>query len=455
MVQRVSFVIRASTPNQGQTIQGQIEHVLSGTTAHFQDLAQLHTFIAGYLEPQPESQTPARPATGDRVSSMFSFFRRPEKPDEEQPAAPSEPSAPAAPPGEPAVLLVPADAPIPPGETPVVVLPPGVMPPPVEAAPAVLAAESSPPPIDLDTYMGGMLNLLRAFLPPNAMGLPANGLSLVSLDYRALGLGGRYGLLRSGGLDIAELRGGWLDAVVRFDIWGADPDAANTAVIALQNALIANGLELRRQGVLRLKLSATADGDRGTVSGWRKTVDYSVLYEYRYQDTDGAASLIARVPIDSETDIGAASHETTEVHDWMMLWDNQAAPALVITAPPRGSIPIYGLAIAAFLPSGGPAGQVTQQVVLAGVTQTTTFASLGAFLAPFTISSSPLDLIYPPLPLELGETQEIHTFQVGELRFDPPITLKGGDAFQISFADTAFPADNLSQVYLRVLAPRD
>ena len=29
-----------------------------------------------------------------------------------------------------------------------------------------------------------------------------------------------------------------------------------------------------------------------------------------------------------------------------------------------GSIPIYGLAIAAFLPSGGPAGQVTQQVVL-------------------------------------------------------------------------------------------
>jgi hypothetical protein len=276
----------------------------------------------------------------------------------------------------------------------------------------------------------------------------------VSLEYRALGLGGRYGMLTNNGVDIAELRGGWLDAVVRFDIWASNPDAANKAVAAIQNDLLSNGRKLRRARLLRLKLIAVADGDRGAESGWRKTLDYSVLYEYRYSNTDGAASLIARVPIDSQTDSGPTTHETTEVHDWMSLWDNASASTLIITAPPRRTLRIDGLAIAAYLPAGGPTGVVTQQITSAGITQTTTFATLSVFLASFTSSGAPLKLVYPPLPRQPGEVSGSHVFQVGELRFDPPITLKGGDVFQISFDAAAFPADDLSQVYLRALGQR-
>ncbi len=362
------------------------------------------------------------------MSSVFSFLRnRAEKPAGEQTVAPDIPDIKAAP------AL----------ENQQAVAEPG----------AFIAGAGLTPPINSQPYVGDLLNLLRPYLPPNVPGMPSNTLSLVQLDHRSLGLGGRRGMHTLGGMDIAELRGGWLDTVVRFDLWGPDADSANTQAANLQAALLANSLTLRRLGLLKLSLDNSTDSPLGTPpSSWRKTLDYTALYEYHFQDTDGAASLIARIPIDSQTDFGPLGFENTVVSDWMVRWDNEGAPALEVAAGPRGALQVLGLSIAAYLPDGGPAGQVTQTIVRSGVTETTAFASLSAFLGVFQIDSNPLSLIYPPNPLAPGEVQEIHDFQVGERRFDPPIVLKGGgDFIRISFSESAFTADNPSQVYLRML----
>jgi hypothetical protein len=418
----VSFVIRATSNEQGQQIRGQIEHVPTGTTGHFRNLAQAEAFIRSFLRPLPvPGGPPPIPSPGETVSSVFSFLRsRAETPAGELAAAPGVE-----------------------GEQPA-----------AGAEAGVFTAEAGlTPPISLRPYVNELLDLLRPYLPPSAPGLPPNTLSLVQLSHRSLGLGGRRGLYTRGGVDVAELRGGWLDAVVRFDLWGPDLGFVNTQAADLQAALLTDNPTLRHQGLLQLSLTSSTDGPPGAPpSSWRKTLDYAVLYEYHFQDTDGAASLIARVPIDSQTDLGATSQETTEIRNWMVRWDNEGAPALEVTAPPRGVVHVRGLSIAAYLPGGGPAGMVTQTVVRDGGTATTAFGSLTAFLADFQLDSSPLSLVFPPLPLAPGEVQEIHDFQVGERRFDPPIVLKGGgDLFRISFSETAFPADNPSQVYLRAL----
>ncbi|HWQ11944.1 MAG TPA: hypothetical protein VNL77_04045, partial [Roseiflexaceae bacterium] len=75
MVRQVSFVIRVHGL-EGGALRGQIEHVPSGTTAHFRDMAQAERFMRGYMGGMAGDQG-AIPSTGEGVSSIFSFSRRP------------------------------------------------------------------------------------------------------------------------------------------------------------------------------------------------------------------------------------------------------------------------------------------------------------------------------------------------------------------------------------------
>ncbi|HWQ15999.1 MAG TPA: hypothetical protein VNL77_24580, partial [Roseiflexaceae bacterium] len=203
---------------------------------------------------------------------------------------------------------------------------------------------------------------------------------------------------------------------------------------------------LRGAGLLQLRLDRTADPAEAG-GAWRGQVDYAVLYEFRYQDSDGAASLIARIPIHGQTDVSGV--EVTTVTDHMVRWDEHGAPALVVAPPPSQALRVTGLMVAAFLPGGGPAGDVTRIVERDGVAESVSFSSLAAFLADFTDELSPIDLVAIPPPLLPGEVQEVRAFQGRRRRFAPPLVLRGGDRFEVRFGEAAFPPGSPAQVYLQ------
>ncbi|MFN8475300.1 MAG: hypothetical protein U0822_24165 [Anaerolineae bacterium] len=344
-------------------------------------------------------------------------------------------------------------------------LPPPPEPPAPRAEPAPAAAVASAaasdqggftPTSDIDPFVGQMLLLLSdmAGLPRAPGDKPNASVRLLGLIPRPLGLGGRRGLLNQPGLAVAELRGGWIEATVGYNVSGSDLDNVNTQSDTIITRLLSRSVDLRREGVLQLRLAGTTDSESGgSPPTLRRVLTYTVLYEYRFFDTDGAASLIARIPIDSETDLGSLTHEQTVVTDWMVRWDDQGAAALEISPPPRGVLTVRGLSIVAYLPGGGPTGRVTQTVVQNGGTTNTPLGSLVDFLNLFQRDSTrPLTLVFPPLPLQPGETLELHDYQVGELLFASPIVLRGpGDVFRVSFSETSFPTNNTSVVYLRAL----
>jgi hypothetical protein len=220
----------------------------------------------------------------------------------------------------------------------------------------------------------------------------------------------------------------------------------------VQSSILSASSALRAQRVLQFRYRGSTESRTEDPERWRRGLDYAFLYEYHYVDVNGAAGLIARIPIHSLTDetieagLGA---EITEVRDWMVLWDEGGAPPLEIVPGAGQSVTLSRLAVAAYLPEGGPAGQVTQVVVQNGETTITQFDSLTAFLDSFVLAGATLDLVYPPLPLDPDEMPGIHEFQVGERPFAPNLVLNEGDRFELSFSEDAFPAENLSQVYLR------
>jgi hypothetical protein len=318
------------------------------------------------------------------------------------------------------------------------------------AAPSTFSATGGGtlPPIDVQPFLDDLLTFLDTFLPDDAGGMPSNSLVLIELNHRSLGVGGLRGVQTLSGLEMGELRGGWLEGTLRFDFWAADPAALQTAAASVQSAILSASPALRAQRVLQFRYKGSAESRTEDPERWRRGLDYTFLYEYHYVDVNGAAGLIARIPIHSHTDM-TEDAEISEVRDWMVLWDEGGAPALEIAPGAGQRLTISRLAAAAFLPEGGPDGEVTQVVVQSGETATTEFDSLAAFLDSFDLAGATLDLVYPPLPLEPDETAGIHAFQVGEHLFDPALVLVEGDRFELRFSEDAFPANNLSQVYLR------
>ena len=210
----------------------------------------------------------------------------------------------------------------------------------------------------LDDMLKGLNDFLKG-LPKPAGALPERNVSTVSVTERSLGLGNIRGADKRGAFAATVLKGGRLEAVVRFQLWGNGPEQADEAVEALHKVLLADRdtlLKLKIAGFLRLQAETSASAEHvAALNAWRKTAEYRVLYEYHYEDSDGARGLIARIPVHSDPETrNAPQRETTTVTDETMRWDNEAAPRLVV----RGRVTIKSFSALANIPGAVPTGTV-------------------------------------------------------------------------------------------------
>jgi hypothetical protein len=305
-----------------------------------------------------------------------------------------------------------------------------------------------------------MLSILGGFLPSPQPSVPGPNVSVVSVLERAVGVGNRVGNEMRGSLIVAAIKGSRLEAVVRFQIWATQPDDVNSAIQTLHENLLTAKSTLRGQGFLRLDAIATSLAEfDAALNQWSKTCDYKVLYEFQFQDTEGAESLIARIPIT----VNGEYNESTLVTDHMARWDNQTAPILQL----RGRATLTRLSALAYLPFPLPSGSVTLTrtfdsatgpptiyptltdflSAIAGSNPATrhgqiSFASLSAFLDAFRSEGT---------PVALGDWDSDGTpdlYQSRLLDFSPPIQLATlRDRFEIAPQNN--PLNQVAVVYLQ------
>ena len=189
-----------------------------------------------------------------------------------------------------------------------------------------------------------------------------------------------------------------------------------------------------------------------SLNAWRRTAEYTVLYEFLYTDTDGAQSLIAQIPIhtDPET-LDSPQRETAVVTDEMVRWDDESAPTLEL----RGRLTVSRLSILVFMPGTPPTvvfpdlaqfvTAITAQESPARNAQVT-FATLSDFLVPFTTTGD---------PIELGDWDEDDTpdnYEPRVLKFPEPILLSDpSDRLQLVYQPSSDNPqfDQVAIVYLR------
>lgn len=318
-----------------------------------------------------------------------------------------------------------------------------------------------------DQALDNMLDCLEALVDV----LPTKpSISVASVTERPLALGNHRGTERRGTLAVVELKGGRLDAVVRFQFVADRPDAVDTAVTALQGHLLAAKDVLWVAGFLRITAGETSLAEHVPVlNDWRRIAHYQILYEYHYLDPESAESIIARIPIHSDPEErDSLVRETTIVSDEMVRWDSEGAPPLEVTGSVASRVRVIGLASLAHMPAGWTGNQVTLArldrgsavpptqhptlaAFLAAVTDKAdpdhhaqvTFASVADFLAEFESAGDPIELG------DWGEDGTLDVYQPSTLRLGPPIRLgRGDDLIRLSYQDATFDAPAV--VYLRV-----
>jgi hypothetical protein len=204
--------------------------------------------------------------------------------------------------------------------------------------------------------------------------LPDPNVTLERVAERLVGLGNQRGGEPAGPIGERVLRGGRLDARVRFQLWGATATGVDESVLTLQSDLLDDREDLRRVGFLKLSAVDTSVAEQvDSVGGWRKTTSYDVLYEYQYVDTDETDSLIARIPVSTAT--GMVS-ETQVLTDEMVRWDDEKAPDLILTGP----LTIDRFSALVFVPAA-LTGTITTTRSSGGGNAPTHFADLPAFVA--------------------------------------------------------------------------
>jgi hypothetical protein len=312
----------------------------------------------------------------------------------------------------------------------------------------------------LDAVAGTMLSALSSLLPTPTNGLPAPNVIMVTLRERSAGLGRHIGNSAVADFSVVALKGIRLEGVAQFQLWAASPADVDTTIANLNSRVLANRDSLWQQGFLKMALKDARPAQNIPAVGWRRSADYSVLYEFPYQDTEDADSLIARIPIA----IDSGFNESTLVTDRMTRWDNQSAPALAV----RGRLGITSLSALSFIAAAPPAGSVTLTRTFDGAqgppsphaTMTDflghiagdapaerhasiTFASLTAFLAALNPAGGPITMG------DLDQNNVPDQYLARALSVQPPIQLAGvADRFEIAFQNPAF--NSVAVVYLRL-----
>lgn len=311
-----------------------------------------------------------------------------------------------------------------------------------------------------------MLAALETYLPAALPGLPAPSVILLTVNEAPVGLGNFIGLERRGPLAQVEVKGGRLDAVVRFQLWASNLNDVNAAVLDLQGRLLAARDDLWTAGFLRFVSEASeAASLDSTVNSWGRTVDYHALYEYTIDTQDAAQSLIARIPVHADQEVeNSLPRETSVVTDELARWDDQGAPGLLR----RGPAQVHALQALLFISAATPTSSVTLLrsfesasgppadhpsladflTAVAGPSATArhdqvVLATLQDLLDQMSETGSPQALGDWDLD---GTLDAYHTY---ELAFDPPIVLPTSqDRLEVTYGSAAF--DQVAVMYIRL-----
>lgn len=200
-----------------------------------------------------------------------------------------------------------------------------------------------------------MVGHLSSFLPPLTDPTPHTTLAVLEATDRPVGVGNWQGNVERGPLAQLGVRGGRVEARVRFDVRAADPADAASRALGLQAEIRAARLDATRPW-MRSFLVLQPDGGESPQllsddEGWRQGVEFRALYEYRYEDPEGAGSVIVRVPVD----VRGEHHEDDLVTRHVARWDREGAEPLRL----RGPAAVAPLAVLSHPGDALPAGTVT------------------------------------------------------------------------------------------------
>ncbi|MBZ2199666.1 hypothetical protein [Occultella gossypii] len=328
--------------------------------------------------------------------------------------------------------------------------------------PAVGADVSAPTLTDVVT---AMLGVLGARLPAPLPGVPDSNVTIEQVTAKPVGLGDHIGTEGAPALGTRTLRGGRLDARVRFQLWAGSSPEVDAAVLDLQSTLLDDRDALRAEGFLRFAASQTTIAEHiPVVPAWRKASSYDVLYEYRYTADDDADSLIARIPVTTgHGDEAAPTNEAQTIVDELRRWDDEGAPALTVTGPTA----VGTIAAIAYVP--GPALGGTVTFARSSGAGPTAFADLDGFLTAAggavpthrdaTVTLTPaaaLAALGPAVPgPDLGDWDTdgtVDAYSGAARRLTTPILLAAGERFEITYTPPgASPGlDQTAVVYLRL-----
>jgi hypothetical protein len=288
--------------------------------------------------------------------------------------------------------------------------------------------------------------------------LPGASVSVMSVGERSLALGNLRGTERREPTTMIPLKGGRLDAVVRFAFQAGAQADVETATETLQGRMLAARDALWREGFLRTVAQGAGPAERVPPSGpWRQSIEYQVLYEFHYHELD-AESLIARIPIDIDSVYG----ESLLVTDEMVRWDNLSASELVV----RGPILLRGWSALSYVTLPAPSGAVTVTRTWSGATGApAVYPNWPAFQAAISDDTAPdrhAQVALASLPdllshftasgdaLELGDWDEDSLpdhYSPASLVFIPPVRLDRGEWVRLAYAEAAL--DTTAVIYLR------
>lgn len=303
-----------------------------------------------------------------------------------------------------------------------------------------------------------VLDALKTYLPPPVPALPTPSVSVISVTDRTIGLGNRRGNQTRNGIAVVALKGGRLETVVRFQLWASQFDQVETALIELRDRIENAKVTLRSQGFLRLANETTSLAEfNPNLDAWFKTIDYKVLYEFYYEDTDGAESLITHIPVDINSEYNESSTVTGDI----VRWDNERSPTLVV----QGPLIISSLTALVFIPGTTPTGTVILTRKDGSASASTIYPNLAAFLSAIADTNAPTHnalVIFPTFndflgafqaagdPITLGDWDQDgvpDTYQSQVLELSPAINLGSfTDRLEITYQNNAF--NQVAVVYL-------
>jgi hypothetical protein len=285
---------------------------------------------------------------------------------------------------------------------------------------------------------------MEGFLSAPVNAVPPPAAHLVSCAERDVGLGGRRGTATSADFAVVALKGLQLDAVVRFRLWGTDHEAVDAAVRRLQEAVTAAARDPRLPAMDVADLATAAPVELPTGIFWFSTVDYRVLFEYRFEDADGAEGLIAVIPVDLDPErAGSPEREHLMVSDAMARWDNAAA-ADVRVGTGAGLAQVGAVSVLSALPPGFTGAPVVLEVRSSGTARRQLYPTVRAFT-----DAAAADTTDGPVSIG-GVTYRPGRLDLATVLPPGPVPLtRPGDAVTVSYAAPALD-DPAAVLYLRL-----